>query len=395
MTYGVTSTGFVDKPIETILSEIEAAQKTALGAGFDVSAQSPAGQLNGVMTTQLRELWDVAQAVYSALDPDKAEGEALTALAALTGTIKAPAAKSQVTATLNLNAGKTVAAGAIASVAGNPSARFVTLADATNAGGAPADVSVAMEAETAGPVVANTGTLTVIETAQAGWNSITNAADATLGEDAETDEGLRLRRETELRRAGAGAAEAIKVDVESVTGVTSVTVFENTSDVVDGDGMPAHSFEVLAVGGAANDIAQAIWDGKPAGIEDHGGTSGTATDDDGGSHTVAFTRPTDAPLYLDIFVTVNTDPLQGAVYPVDGDTQIKAALAAWGQDSLAIGSDLILSQLYPVIFGIDGVLDVTKIEAGTAPAPAGTVNVVIASRSKGSIDTANVTVTTA
>jgi uncharacterized phage protein gp47/JayE len=269
------------------------------------------------------------------------------------------------------------------------------LADATNAGGAPADVSVAMEAETAGPVVANTGTLTVIETAQAGWNSITNAADATLGEDAETDEDLRLRRETELRRAGAGAAEAIKVDVESVTGVTSVTVFENTSDAVDGDGMPAHSFEVLAVGGAANDIAQAIWDGKPAGIEDHGGTPGTATDTDGGTHTVAFTRPTDVPLYLDIFVTVNTDPLQGAVYPVDGDTQIKAALAAWGQDSLAIGSDLILSQLYPVIFGIDGVLDVTKIEAGTAPAPAGTVNVVIASRSKGSIDTANVTVTTA
>lgn len=395
MTYGVTAAGFVDKPIETILLEIETAQKTALGAGFDVSAQSPAGQINGVVTTQLRELWEVAQAVYSALDPDKAEGTALASVAALSGTVKAAATKSLVTATVNLDAGKTLAAGAIASVSGNPDARFVTLADATNAGGAPADVSVAMEAETAGPVVANTGTLTVIETAQAGWNSITNAADATLGEDAETDEDLRLRREVELRRAGAGAAEAIKVDVESVTGVTSVTVFENTSDAVDGDGMPAHSFEVLAVGGAANDIAQAIWDGKPAGIEDHGTSTGTATDTDGGTHTVAFTRPTDVPLYLDIFVTVNTDPLQGAVYPVDGDTQIKAALAAWGQDSLAIGSDLILSQLYPVIFGIDGVLDVTKIEAGTAPAPAGTVNVVIASRSKGSIDTANVTVTTA
>jgi len=393
MTYGVTAAGFVDKPIETILAEIEAAQKTALGVGFDVSAQSPAGQLNGTITTQLRELWDVAQAVYSAIDPDKAEGAALTALASLTGTVKAPAHKSTVTATLNLNAGKTVAAGAIASVSGNPAARFVTVADATNPGGSPANVTVEMESESTGPIVADAGTLTVIETAQAGWNSVTNAADATLGSLVESDEDLRLRREVELRRAGAAAVDAIEADLSAVTGVTSVRVFRNVTDVTDGDGMPPHSVEALVIGGTDNAVAQAVWDNVAGGIEAYGTDSGTAVDRDSVSHTVAFTRPTETLLYIAVTVAVNTDPLVGPVYPTNGDTLIAEALAAWGQGNLRIGSDLIFAQLYGVIFSVDGVLDVTSLKADDVYPPTGTVNVVIAARALGTIDTANVEVT--
>lgn len=390
--YGVTSAGFVDKPIETILSEIETAQKTALGAGFDVSAQAPAGQINGAIVTQLRELWEVAQAVYSAIDPDKAEGTSLEALAALTGTQKAAATKSTVVGKLNLAAGKTVAAGAIASVAGNSSARFVTLVDAVNSGGSAADVSVTMEAETAGQVVANAGTLTVIETAQAGWNSITNDNDAEIGADAEDDAALRIRREQELRRSGAAAVDAIKADLLALENVTSVRVFENTTDVTDSDGMPPHSVEALVVGGTANAIAQAIWDAKSAGIEDQGNTSGTAQDSDGVSHTVEFSRPVEVSLYLIFYLTKNTDPLVGPIYPADGDAQVKLAIATWAQANMGIGDDLILAQMYATLFTVSGVSDVTLIKAGTAPAPSGTSNVVIGSRSIGTIDVDNVTV---
>ena len=388
MAYGVTADGFVDKPIETILSEIEAAEKVAFGDTFDVSAQSPAGQINGVMATQLRELWEVAQGLYSALDPDAATEDALAAVAAITGTVRAAATKSTVTATVNLDAGKTLSAGAVASVSGTPTSRFVTIADATNSGGAPAAISVAMEAETAGPVVANAGTLTVIISAQSGWNTITNALDATIGTDIETDEDLRIRREEDLRRAGAAAVDAIEADVRAVTGVTSCTVFNNPTNAADGDGIPAHAFEALVLGGSVNPIAQAIWDSMPAGIEAHGDTSGSATDSDGTAHTVAFTRPTEVPLYLDIFVTVDA-----GTYPTDGDTQIQAAIAAWSQDALQVGDDLILSSMYPTIFGIAGVLDVTQIQAGTAPAPSGTSNITITSRQLGTIDTTDITVT--
>jgi uncharacterized phage protein gp47/JayE len=306
--YGVTAAGFVDKPIEDILSEIEADEKSVLGDGFDVSAQSPAGQINGVVATQIREVWEVAQATYSAIDPDKNTGTAQAAVASLTGTVKEAATKSTVTGTVNLDAGKTLAAGAIASVDGNPDARFITIADATNGGGAPADVSVAMEAVDAGAVVANATTLTVIETPKSGWNSITNALDAEIGSEIETEEELRIRREEELRKEGAAAIDAIIADVRAVTDVESVAGFNNPSDVVDGEGVPPHSFEILVEGGAANDIAQAIWDSQPAGIEAHGDTSGTAVDVDSNNQTVAFTRPTEVVLHLDITVSVDSDP---------------------------------------------------------------------------------------
>jgi uncharacterized phage protein gp47/JayE len=235
-------------------------------------------------------------------------------------------------------------------------------------------------------VVANAGTLTVIESAQSGWNSITNASDATTGEAAETDAELRVRRETELRRSGAAAVDAIKADVSAVDNVTSVTVFENTSSVTDGDGVPGKAIEVVVLGGAVNDIAQAIWDSKAAGIEAHGGTSGTATDSDGNSRTVDFSRPSEVDIYIDVEVDVDSD------YAATGDADIKAALAAFGQSDLGVGDDVIYSQLYGVIFAVSGVVDVTLLEIGTAPAPAGTVNIVIGSRELANIDTANITV---
>jgi len=384
--YGVTSTGFVRKPIETILDELAADQKTAFGSNFDTSASSPAGQENGTFATQLDELWEVAEAVYSAIDPDKATGTALTALASRSGTIRQAATKSTVTATVNLDAGKTLAAGAVASVSGSPTSRFVTLVDVTNGGGAPADVSVAMEAEEAGVVVANTGTLTVIETPQSGWNSITNATDATIGEVEESDADLRIRREVELRRSGAAAVDAIRADILDVTGVTSCTVFENTDDDPDVDGVPAKAIEPVVLGGALNDIAQAIWDSRAGGIESHGDVSGTAVDDQGNNHTVYFSRPTEVDIYIDVEVDVDDD------YAATGDTDIKTALETFGQTYLGVGDDVIYSQLFGIIFAVPGVVDVTLLEIGTAPAPSGTSNIVITARQLAIIDTANITV---
>jgi uncharacterized phage protein gp47/JayE len=385
--YGVTATGFVRKPIETILDELATDQKAALGAGFDVSTQSPAGQLNGVFATQLDELWEVAEAVYSSIDPDKATGTALAALAALSGTIRRAATKSTVTGKVNLNAGVTLAAGAIASVSGDPTARFVTLADATNGGGAPADVNVAMEAETPGVVVANAGTLTVIETPQSGWNSITNDADATQGEEAETDAELRIRRENELRRAGAAAVDAIRADVLAVTNVTSATIFENPTNVTDGDGVPPHAIEPVVKDGALDDIAQAIWDSKAAGIESHGDVSGNAEDDEGDTQVIDFSRPAEVDIHIEIEVDVDDD------YPADGDAQIKTALSTFGQNSLGVGDDVIYTELYGVIFGVSGVVDVTLLKTGTVDPPTGVVNITITSRQLAVIDTANIDVT--
>lgn len=396
--YGLLDTGFVDKPLDVIIDDLETDQKAEMDSGLDVSSTSPVGQLNGTFGPAIRELWELGAALWSAIDPDKNTEAAQTAIAAWTGTVREGATKSTVVGRLNLDAGASVPAGSVASVAGNPSARFVTLAAATNSGGGPADFDVDMEAETAGVVAANSGTLSNIDTPVSGWNSITNPLDATLGAAAETDGVLRERREDEIRATGGGAVDAIRADVLSLDGVSSCTVYENVTTVTDSDGVPAHSFEVVVTGGTDSEIAQQIFESKPAGIQAYGTTSETATDSQGVSHAIGFSRPAAVPLFIDITVAVNTDPSAGPVYPADGDDQVKAAIAAWGQANLTVGADYYYRRLYSVVIGeddsegVDGVIDVTTLESDITASPTTEQNLTIASRSQGSIDTGDITV---
>ena len=81
-----------------------------------------------------------------------------------------------------------------------------------------------------GPVPCPIGTLTNIVTPIAGWNSITNLIAGATGTLVETDAQLRIRRQNSIKLLGAGTVEAITAGLlQKVPGVTSATVFENTS----------------------------------------------------------------------------------------------------------------------------------------------------------------------
>ena len=112
MAYGIESTGFNEKPIETIKTEVEDSLKTNVDSALNVTATSLLGQIIGILSSKLSELWEVAHGVYSAFDPDAAEGASLDVISSLTGTIREAATKSTVTATININNGVTVPVGA-------------------------------------------------------------------------------------------------------------------------------------------------------------------------------------------------------------------------------------------------------------------------------------------
>lgn len=72
--YGVTSSGYVRKPLATILAELEAAMRTQFGAGVIQTAVSPLGQLNGLVADLLAEVDERNLDLYQSYDPDQAEG---------------------------------------------------------------------------------------------------------------------------------------------------------------------------------------------------------------------------------------------------------------------------------------------------------------------------------
>lgn len=391
MSFGVSSTGFSRKTLADILDSIRTAQHAApaLGASFDNDDDSGFGQINGTIASSIAECWELLEAAYHGADPDQAEDYLLVLLAALTGTIKRGATFGTVTLTVSLDAGTTLPAGQLVAVDGRPD--IVVETDTDVDGTAGGNFTVTATFQESGAIPAFAGTLTEIVTPVTGWTAVTNANDAVKGRDADTNVTLRQRREDELALRGGSTVRAIKADVTTVAGVNSVSVLENPSDSYDVNGLPPHSFETLIDDGdtptALDDaVAQAIWDSKPAGIQTFGGTSGNATDENGDTQAMRFSRVTLVPIYQDITVTTTED------YPLDGDDQVKQALIDAGV-GYGIGDDVIALAQRASALKVAGVVDVPTFKLGFAPAPSGTTNLTITVRQRATFDTANVTVT--
>lgn len=222
--------------------------------------------------------------------------------------------------------------------------------------------NVQMVATETGPIVANSGTLTVIATPVTGLTAVLNTQDASIGSDVESDNAYRVRMSQELQSAGAGTVEAILAKLKQVSGVTAVLVFENETDIDDILGRPPHSFECVVQGGDSSTIANTIWQAKPAGIETDGNVSVDIVDSQGQTHTIRFSRPTAVPVYIIANITIDDS------YPAGGDAAVASALVAYG-DSLGIGKELIVvPKLISQIANIQGIQDAVLL-VGIAPGP--------------------------
>lgn len=481
--YGVTPTGFVKKPLAVIRAEIHAELLDTISSDLNLLDTAVFGQIEGIMSDKLRELWDVCEAVYRAFYPDSASDESLDQVSSITGPIRLESTKSTVTLDrIWLDDGVTVTVGSIVSV-GSTGPRFVVLVAVTNSTGAVATFSTTAESEDYGPIQGYTETIDTIQTPISGWsaaaavsgslaetfaldgttlnlevdeagvaqavvfaagnpwsaadaateikNSITgidayddglgrvrvasdtegqgsaiailggtsatvlglavgkikgiNSQDADPGRNLETDPDFRLRREAALRSTGSATVEAIFAALILVDDVEGVLVIENIEDFPVG-GLPAKSFEAIVHEGADADIAQTIWDEKPAGIKSYGSTTVVVEDSMGFNHNIRFSRPTDVRLYINYVLDINTD-----LYPTDGDDQVKAAAVAFAAN-LGIGNDVIALQFKSVALDIAGVIDVTDFDIDIVTPPTGIVNIPITSRQLATLDTGDISV---
>lgn len=400
---GLTAQGFQAKTLQEILAEIQADQLAEVAADLDLSPAQPLGQINGIISDKLAEAWELLALAYSAFNESQAEGYLLTALALLTGTKRPPASKSTVTCTLTLAAATTVPAGRVISVTGQPTIRFVLTADvvSTTSG----DYPGIFEAEITGPVVANAGTLEVIVTPVSGWTAVTNPLDAAVGRNEATDTELRQRRAEELAAPGSSTTDAIRSDIlqiEHTDGskpVEECRVFENTTLVTDGDGLPGKSFEVVLWDGATPlatnaEIGKVVWESKPSGIESYGVTSANVLDSLGFTRTIRFTRATQRLVWLTY--TLTTD---NTFDPINGPAALKALVVSRSDALLkqaggghVLGADVIALAFRAVALEITGVVDISDFRLGFASSPTGTANLTIASRELARFDTSRIVV---
>jgi uncharacterized phage protein gp47/JayE len=312
--WGVTSDGFENKPLTTAKAELDARFLAILGASAgtesdgSIPAQTLAGQIVAAFADFLGGIWELAQEVYTIVDPAQAEGDALDAVCSITGTERRPESESTVTATCCGTPATVLPVGRVALVE-DTGTRFasteeqtiaaldawvdttaylvddrvtnadrcyicITAGTSAGSGGPTTDsddetdgtvhwkylgegtgaVDVEFEAEDAGELAALAGALNEIATPVSGWQTVTNLEDADLGAEVENDTSLRLRREAELAAPGNATADAIRAAVLRVNAdtndpVTACRVFTNETLITDGDGLPGKSVEVLVLGG--------------------------------------------------------------------------------------------------------------------------------------------------
>lgn len=395
--------GLTIKTTAEHLTDFVADWRAEFGAGTDVSSDSPDGVILRVFAQREAEVDEAIQAAYQAIDPDSAAGAALDNLLSILGLTRNAATYSRILSagvTLTGTPATVVPAGTQFRVSAT-GATFALDEDKTIGGGG--TVTGTATATATGPKAAAVGALTTIVTPVAGLSSVTNTVEATLGTDEESDEEARARRTASLSAAGRSTPDSIHARIADLDGVTSVTVIENNTDSTVSS-QPPHSFQVVVLGGAVQDIVDEIWASKPAGIAMYGTSNSTTTDAAGDTQTVYYTRPTSVRVYVKSVLTVDAD------FPSDGTTQVKERILYRLANGLTesevdagdvttgqglVGEDVLSGLVVRGIYEVPGVVSHTGPFIEDASPPTATGNFSIGATEVATFATADITITTA
>jgi len=346
---GMTENGFSIKRLPEIKEDLEESARQALGAEASLLPDSVEGTIISVFSQIYAELWEELNNAYGAFNPVLVTDQSLDHLVTLNGLSRLPPLSSRAFLSISGTDNTVIPAGSIVSHSSTGAEFLTENAIEIGVGFPTGTATVFASARFNGAIEALSGTLTVIDSPVNGWDTVINNTDATEGRNAETDSQLRARRARTLTLAGRSSLESIISAIQALSDVTYAGAVENFSDITDANGLPAHSFECVVLGGDNISIAQAIWEKKPAGIEPHGDVSAEANDIFGNVHSMSFSRPTVVPMYLNANIT-----FAGKVPDDASDILTQAFLDLVSGElisgrGLGVGDDVINSALYMAV----------------------------------------------
>src|ERR1700727_2144990 len=94
--YGATPAGFVVKPLAAILGEMQAQVLANIDPAYDLSPQTPDGQILGIVANAAASNWELLQICYNQFNREDVEGAGLDNLGDLVGVPRAGETFSQI-----------------------------------------------------------------------------------------------------------------------------------------------------------------------------------------------------------------------------------------------------------------------------------------------------------
>lgn len=320
------------------------------GAGASVRPNTAFGQWIGIMSERIALLQQQLQQIQSQFDPNEATGVELDVLCELTATTRKDEDQSVSTSGRIVGLDTTV-------IPNLSQVRNVGTSDVWEIIGGPYVIPVSgiinctMRAIDSGAIEFLSATVWEIIDSVVGWTGFITIADIDpedIGQDVESNEELRQRREDELF-AGGNDLSGIKAQVSKV--VDEVAIYENKSCVAaNADGIPPGAIEVVVEGGDDQEILDAIYERKPPGTETFGQTvNGTVIDTEGNPIPIGFTRVADVDIWFELIVGVGNAEV---ALPDNVSTLLVDAILEFGNANSAIGQDALPETFATVIWEI-------------------------------------------
>ncbi len=381
----IDSSGISAPAYSDIYQSLIASFKLIYGSDIYVDPDSQDGQWIAILAKAIHQSNQAMVSVYQSFSPTYSQGAGLSSLVKINGLSRLISTHSTAVGNVIGVAGTVITSGVVKDDNGN---LWDLPATVTIPGGG--SISVTVTAQNPGLISAGTGTINQVYNPQLGWQSFSNTSPASPGQPVETDAELRQRQAVSTSLPALGILPAILSAVGNLPGIGRYKAYENDTGSTDANGIPAHSFSLVAEGGVSSDIGQAIYGRKPPGIQTYGTTSVTVTDPIGLTSTINYFILADKPVYAEVTIKA----LAGYV-STTGDA-LKAALVEY-LNSLDIGEDVYIEQAKSVAglmsTPLGKTFKITAFTQGFAPAPVGVVDLTIAFNEAASGSTANIGLT--
>lgn len=322
---------------------------------FDSS--TPDGQFTNILAQIGSDVRELITEVYNSFDPDKCSGVvqdvrySLNFLTRKGGTFTIQ--------NIDVTANRTVELQGLDGSYNDVNASSYTVSD--NAGNnwylidtttiTTGTTSLPFRSQNLGLVQPTVGTITNQVTKVLGVTSVINStAPTTLGENQESDEEFRIRRNRSTAINGQNNYDAMTGQLLALDGITDVYVHVNSDDTTDSTGTPAYTVWVIAEGGANSDIANIIY-ANSGGLPTRGNVSVDTVTVSGEEVTVNFDRANPVPLYIrfDVqntsginvdFDTVKSEIVQNLSYSLGAPAETSAITNVASSALLTLGSGL-------------------------------------------------------
>ena len=307
------ATGLTVETASEITAALTAGFQNIYGADINVDQNSPDGQAIGILTQIAVDLRELLVEIKNSFDPDQAIGVQLDQRAAINGIARQGATYTVQPVSITVNQNVTLQG--LDANFNSPTGTGFTVSDssgnqyilASTIALTAGTTSLDFRAAQLGAINVPINTITTPITIVAGVTAVNNPSAAlSVGQNQESDPQFRVRRQRSVALTSNGYLNGLEAALLALPNVTGAAVYENVTDAVDGNGIPAHGIWAVVEGGANSDIANTIYMKKSDGANMKGSIVVNETSPTGVIVPIKFDNPTAVPLFLGFTIKQTT-----------------------------------------------------------------------------------------